>query len=912
MKQKLLPLFFLIFTVYNLVAQVQQMAPVSTPKFPGGVLGAEMWYICDHDDLSQEIFTNHAQNNIRLSPCGSQYGKDLLNFNHAINSGELCLQYRASIENFISRDIFFVGKPKVDHNFSHLHTSLNPSIGNLAFMESDSVINHFDLGLKGSYIKNLALNYDSDNNAQVNYYRWNNYRIDKKYKSYGAKGESDFFIGKEFLFPENDEPQSSFLGRFPEFISFPRELNENEKIRVESYLALKYGITLSRQVSYKSATNIKVWNKSNNDIFSNNIFGLGKDDISGLNQLQSESVHRENYLVAAIGKILVTNLEKQAQVTIEDKNFLVMGDNNQGGNVGPKNQHDVRPLRTVWLSQKTGKEMEGYPISFKINIDDNVLGSYMQQDHLKLWMLHDRFVTNQEISSFNDNYVEYYETSDLQGFDYGFFKDVFFDTDNNTYDQYTFGVGPEIIVQVRLKGDCREPRYKAEVVISGGKADYDLLVYKDGTEIGHWLVSDNNFDLPIPVEGPADYLFFVKDAQGITAEVELEVVPYQIEVDLGPDQELTVNQPEILLDGSNGVSDPNATYQWYFNGDLIDGEYDSTLLVTEEGEYTVKVLSEDHSCESRDGITITRAFSMQAESPIVCGSNSGFLNIDIFGGTPNYYITLHSIESGQENPTPDYIYVSDGDVTGITGIAFGEYEVYVTDDSNNENGNGETLQQTLEVVDPHEGLAVDLYTQLENYFPLSYSYYISSYPFISSQYDENIDVFIDASVLVTATNVSYEWYVNGELIQTDPVLELELQSDPELVGLAIYEVMIYNNNTGCFIEDGFASKGYWTPPNSSTSRSTYSLNSTNNKFSFTTKVYPNPSAPYEVFNYDILADQSTDVTVQLYTLQGVLLAQRKGRNNSRFTFNFSIPTSGVYFIKTTSRGEVVTNKIIIE
>ena len=88
--------------------------------------------------------------------------------------------------------------------------------------------------------------------------------------------------------------------------------------------------------------------------------------------------------------------------------------------------------------------------------------------------------------------------------------------------------------------------------------------------------------------------------------------------------------------------------------------------------------------------------------------------------------------------------------------------------------------------------------------------------------------------MVTATNVSYEWYRNGELIQTDPVLELELQSDPELVDVAIYEVMIYNNNTGCFIEDGFASKGYWTPPNSSTSRSTSSLNSTNNKFSFTT------------------------------------------------------------------------------
>ena len=903
MKQELLLLYFLLFSVSLLSAQVTQMAPVSTPKFPGGVLGAEMWYICDYANPS--LGANHAQNNIVIKPCGSDYDKALLNFNPAINSAELCLKYRASIENSVSRDVFFVGKPRINHQFSHLHTSLNPAIENLPFIESDTIINHFDLGLKNSYIKNLGLSYNSDNNAQVNYYRWNNYRIDHKYKSYGVKGECDFFIGKKFLFPENDEPQSSFAGRFPEFISFPHELNENEKIRVESYLALKYGMTLSKQVSYKSANNLKVWNSANNDIFHHYIFGLGKDDISGLNQLQSESVHRENYLVAAIGNILHTNPEKQAQVSIEDENFLVMGNNNMGGGVGVKNQHDVRPLRTVWLSQKTGKDMESYPISFKINLEDNVLGSLMQQYHLKLWMLHDKFVNNQEVSSFNDNYIEYYEPADLQGFDYGLFKDVFFDTDHNTYDQYTFGVGPEMIIQVRLKGDCREPRYKAEVVISGGKADYLLKVYKDGTEIGHWQESDNRFDLPIPVEGPADYLFYVKDAQGITAEVELEVVPYQIEVNLGPDQELTVNQPEILLDGSNGVSDPNATYQWYFNGDLIDGEYDSTLLVSEEGKYTVKVLSEDHSCESRDSITITRAFSMLAESPITCGSNSGFLTIDIFGGTPNYYITLHSIENGQESPTPDYIYVSDGDLTGVTGISFGQYKVYVTDNSNN----GETLQQTLEVVDPHEGLAVDLYPQLEIYFSLSYNYLISTYPLIDGSGSANE---IDASVLVTSTNVSYEWYRDDELIQTDPVLELETISDPETGEVVIYEVRIYNTNTGCFIVDGFAAKGYWVPVNSNSAPILTNDPYSGKDFNFTTKVYPNPSAPYEVFNYDILADQSTDVTVQLYTLQGILLAQRKGRNNSRFTFNFSIPTSGVYFIKTTSRGEVVTDKIIIE
>src|SRR5690606_38852289 len=103
-------------------------------------------------------------------------------------------------------------------------------------------------------------------------------------------------------------------GLFPEYISFDRQLTDNERNRVESYLAIKYGITLDGNRSYRNSSNKVVWDKQNNDLFGNNIFGIGRDDISGLNQLQCESAHNRDYLVAATVNIEKTNAKVQANI----------------------------------------------------------------------------------------------------------------------------------------------------------------------------------------------------------------------------------------------------------------------------------------------------------------------------------------------------------------------------------------------------------------------------------------------------------------------------------------------------------------------------------------------------------------------------------------------------------------------
>src|SRR5690606_5621208 len=138
-----------------------------------------------------------------------------------------------------------------------------------------------------------------------------------------------FFIGKPTIIDPDADPYEDldFSGNFPEFISFPRELNSNERNRVDSYLALKYGLTLARRVLYRNSRNIVFWHTENNRVFHTRVFGMGRDNVSGLNQLQSESTHLKEHLVAAIEDIMDTNKEKQERVSIPNDHFIVFGDN---------------------------------------------------------------------------------------------------------------------------------------------------------------------------------------------------------------------------------------------------------------------------------------------------------------------------------------------------------------------------------------------------------------------------------------------------------------------------------------------------------------------------------------------------------------------------------------------------------
>jgi hypothetical protein len=867
--------------------------------FPGGVPGAEAWYTVNHGDLSNDHYLNLSGGVIKkLEKCGEKLDPSLFNFNPSARSEKLCLFYTAPLEITTSRNIFFVGQPSdIETSYSHLATGWDPLLADLAPM--DSVIrNRFDLGNKLSYINKKTFSYESVQNANVNFYNWNIYQVDKKLKSYGFNGETNFYIGREFS--SQGSEIKYFSGNFPEYISFPFELTDNQKNRIESYLALKYGITLGG-THYRNSKNVIFWNKANNRLFRNRIFGIGRDDISGLNQLESESVHLQRFLIKSVKELEETNQKKQEQIEIKNNNFIVSGDNGKDIDVGETNIFQVRKMKRTWLNQKTGEEEE-IPIYFTLYIPENIKSILENEPSLKLWMLHDKFVTNAQVSDFNSHYVEYYTADNPSDFNTATFKDVFFDPDKNLFDQYTFGVGPKIIVQVRFNGKCDDKDIPAEVVITGGKAPYKIKI--DSQQGYHEDFSTSGQTQDFIAHSPDTYTVHVEDATGYIVETTIDVLQYPMNVDLGPDVALSATLTSVTLDAGQNITDPDATYQWYLNGNPLPS-YGSTLIVDQPGTYSVEVTSANRMCKVNDDIIVYYKFIITATPTSPCNSKTGDLTVNLSGGIAPFTTV---VSGGVGNQVINILQVHNSEVFTLTGLEHGTYTVTSTDI------NGQTYQTTATVTPPLQGISINLYSQIQGICTLSNNIFFTC----------PNPIVLDGSLNITNPNVSYEWFINNTStnIYTAAV---QLYYDENYCdnaaggdGFNEYKVRVTNLTTGCFSE-GTLNIGtcYGLQPYGAAvqkqNAAVEGAGKSVNKNAITTQVYPNPSNSGAIFNYEISSTKGVfDGVVEIHSPTGALLSRTNIGGKSSYQLPFNLYTAGVYFITTKTNGTIITDKIIIK
>ena len=125
----------------------------------------------------------------------------------------------------------------------------------------------------------------------------------------------------------------SLDGRIGEIITFSSRVTDIQRSNVQSYLAIKYGITLGingTSMNYTNSDGNIIWNAntgvSANDVFNFDIAGIGRDDLSKLNQKQSKSVNTTNDITIGLMNIHATNTENDNTFDT-DKKFLVWGNN---------------------------------------------------------------------------------------------------------------------------------------------------------------------------------------------------------------------------------------------------------------------------------------------------------------------------------------------------------------------------------------------------------------------------------------------------------------------------------------------------------------------------------------------------------------------------------------------------------
>jgi hypothetical protein len=162
-------------------------------------------------------------------------------------------------------------------------------------------------------------------------------------------------------FSSNGSDNAGFTGHIGETIVYGAgTLSNTERRKVDSYLAIKYGITLERVATdhYLASDETIVWNGSTAATYNNNIFGLAKDDIAAFEQKVSKSVNAAGSMltVATTSNFTLPNLDASRTGLANDKTYFLLGDNNLTAT--PINSITVngiagQRIQRAWLSQRT-------------------------------------------------------------------------------------------------------------------------------------------------------------------------------------------------------------------------------------------------------------------------------------------------------------------------------------------------------------------------------------------------------------------------------------------------------------------------------------------------------------------------------------------------------------------------------
>jgi large repetitive protein len=123
----------------------------------------------------------------------------------------------------------------------------------------------------------------------------------------------------------------NFLGEIAEVVIYKKAgggtMNTVDIQKIQSYLGIKYGITLSH--NYLDATGATVYTLGT---YNKNVFGIARDDAQGLYQKQSISYDANAYATLSTGAVTTSNATNTG--TLADKAFELVGDNGLSNSFG--------------------------------------------------------------------------------------------------------------------------------------------------------------------------------------------------------------------------------------------------------------------------------------------------------------------------------------------------------------------------------------------------------------------------------------------------------------------------------------------------------------------------------------------------------------------------------------------------
>lgn len=534
---------------------------------PGGVKDAKLWYAPELIN-DQGVFKNKLEDNqyFIFDSSNSLTNKDLLmNFNSIAlfdeTSTNLNIPFYLSESSKIT--VFTVYHPtdslldktiweiKKNDNSQLIHTTKR-----VADLDSKNYLNfvdrRIDIPVLSTYVQH-------------------------KEKDSITISSLELLVGGNY---SQDLPIVPYHGKLAEIIIFNRVLNPEEKLRIESYLSIKYGIPLSQETptSYLNSLGEIIYDIDSNSKFSNNIIGIGKDSLSTLNQKQSTNSLRSGFPILGFGQFNESNIDNTS--SIQNDQFILCGDNGSRSRFNKKTSGLLLNLEREWMVATTGQNINTYP-SF-LHFEKELLEEIPLEEGEIFWLTVDRSGTGK----YPLGQVDFYPIENSLEDDKIQFSNILWDTDLSGKDLFTLSIGGKMIPKYWITPPTCFPETNGtlHIGVEGGSPPYSISIEKlDSNFKINQSIEDNRLvdfnDIP-----QGEFFLTISDNRNnIITETFFVQSDDAIEIDLADAYTMNLSNPILL----NTNIQEDASIEWRGPNDFYANQQE--ISISSPGEYSLTI-----------------------------------------------------------------------------------------------------------------------------------------------------------------------------------------------------------------------------------------------------------------------------------------------------------------------------------
>lgn len=364
-----------------------------------------------------------------------------------------------------------------------------------------------------------------------------------------------------------------------EFILIPKVINKKDREIIETHLSIKYGISLNTKSPYISFTNDTIWNSTKNNIFINNVTGIGRDIKNNFNQVKSINSNEGDLQIEAINGL-------------NTGEYFIFGDNKKSNKVPSVKeiQNNVTSFK-LWKINHKKSDVS----TTKLKLTFNNVDHYLDKEHLGKNEEFVLFVSNSNNDKLDLFSGKYYYSPSSDGTILSF--------DNVEIEEESIFVivkAPKLFFTVRSESTCFVKQSKLTLKIESQNFPVNLTLKLDNKIVKEILVSNANSEIDNLTNGEYELIISDKNNNFFTEKISIN----SPRLDVLVKENYSLNENESV-EIKPEINSPNndLKFEWTNADGILSNE--KNLLVNKEGNYNLKITTKEDCSKSFD-VNVTK------------------------------------------------------------------------------------------------------------------------------------------------------------------------------------------------------------------------------------------------------------------------------------------------------------------